>query len=56
VSIRGRVIAVEDGFAVVRGERGDARVIAQPAWRAGDLVDGDVVRAYPGGDYPGPGT
>jgi len=53
----GRVLAVDGGFAVVRGERGDARVAAPPSWRAGDLVDGDeVVRAYTGEDYPGPGT
>ena len=53
----GRVLAVDGGFAVVRGERGDARVVALPAWRAGDLVDGAaVVRSYPGGDYPGPAT
>ncbi len=53
---RGRVLAVADGFAIVRGERGDVRVRALPAWRAGDLVDGEVVRAHPGGDYPGPGS
>lgn len=53
---RGRVIAVEDGVAVVRGERGDVRVSAPASWRAGDLVDGDVVRAFAGGDYPAPGT
>ena len=56
-ALRGRVIAVEDEVAVVRCERGDLRVRARPGWRPGDLVDGDaVVRAFPGGDYPGPAT
>jgi len=56
VTPRGRVLAVADGFAIVRGERGDVRVRALPAWCAGDLLDGEVVRAHPGGDYPGPGS
>lgn len=57
MSVRGRVLAVSDGIAIVRGERGDASVPAQPAWRAGDLVDGDeVVRPHGGGDYPEPTT
>jgi elongation factor P--(R)-beta-lysine ligase len=55
--VRGRVLAVDGAVAIVRGERGDARVAAGASWRPGDLVDaGRVVRAYPGGDYPGPGT
>ena len=54
---RGRVLAVDGGVAIVRGERGDARVDAQPDWRPGDLVAGAaVIRAFAGGDYPGPGT
>lgn len=54
---RGRVLAIDGGTAILRGERGDLRVQAQPSWRAGDLVDGAVViRAFPGGDYPNPGT
>ena len=54
--MRGRVLAVDGELAIVRGERADVRVPAQPGWRPGDLVDGGVVRAYPGGDYPGPAT
>ena len=55
--IRGRILAIADGVAVVRGERGDARVPAEPAWRPGDLVVGpEVVRAYDGPPYPGPAT
>ena len=54
---RGRVLAVDGGFAIVRGERGDARVAAEPGWRPGDLVDGAaVVQPFGGGDYPGPAT
>jgi len=52
---RGRVLAVDGEIAIVRGERGDARVAADPAWRPGDLVDGAVrVHAYAGPPYPGP--
>lgn len=55
--MRGRVLAVEAGQALVRGEREDLRVPAEPSWRAGDLIDGGVVvRAFAGGDYPGPAT
>ncbi len=51
----GRVLAVDGGFALIRTASGDARVVAPPSWRAGDLVDGDeVVRAFAGVDYPGP--
>ncbi len=61
---RGRVLAVDDQVAIVRGEYGDARVPADPAWRPGDLVElaelsearGRRVRAYAGPPYPGPGT
>ncbi len=62
---RGRVLAVDDRMAILRGERGDARVPADPAWRPGDLVElapepggegGRRVRAYAGPPYPGPGT
>jgi lysyl-tRNA synthetase class 2 len=56
--VRGRVLAVdlELGVAVVRGERGDARVPAG-ALAPGDLVDaGEVVRRYAGPAYPGPGS
>jgi len=55
--VRGRVLAVDGDVAIVRGERRDARVHARPGWRPGDLVDGDlVVRAFGGGDFPGPAT
>lgn len=61
---RGRVLAVDGPIAIVRGERGNARVPAEPAWRPGDLVElagspgdrGRRVRAYDGPPYPGPGT
>lgn len=54
---RGRVLAIDGEVAIVRGERGDARVRTLPGWRPGDLVDGElVVRAFGGGDYPGPAT
>jgi len=79
---RGRVLAVDAQpaaapaparggvarIAIVRGERGDARVAADPSWRPGDLVEllpeagsegseaGRRVRAYAGPPYPGPGT
>jgi lysyl-tRNA synthetase class 2 len=57
VAGRGRVLAVDGELAIVRGERGDARVRARAGWRPGDLVDGDaVVQAFRGGDYPGPAT
>jgi lysyl-tRNA synthetase class 2 len=55
--MRGRVLAIDGDIAIVRGERRDARVHAQPGWRPGDLVAGDVVvRAFGGGDFPGPAT
>jgi lysyl-tRNA synthetase class 2 len=55
---RGRVLAIDAGLAVIRGERADARVPADPAWRPGDLVELPVhrVRAYEGPPYPAPGT
>lgn len=56
MSLRGRVLAVDDQVAIVRGERGEVRVAAQPGWRAGDLIDGRVVRRFEAGDYPGPAT
>jgi elongation factor P--(R)-beta-lysine ligase len=55
--VRGRVLAIDGEIAIVRGERGDARVRTRPAWRPGDLVDGElVVRRFGGGDYPDPAT
>jgi elongation factor P--(R)-beta-lysine ligase len=55
--VRGRVLAVDGGLAIVRGERGDLRVAARPGWHPGDLVDGEaVVQPFAGGDYPGPTT
>jgi elongation factor P--(R)-beta-lysine ligase len=55
--VRGRVLAVDGELAIVRGERGDARVRTRAGWRPGDLVDGDaVVQPFRGGDYPGPTT
>jgi lysyl-tRNA synthetase class 2 len=69
VTLRGRVLAIDretagatggetaGPIAILRGERGDARVRAEPGWRPGDLVDGGaVVQAFGGGDYPGPAT
>lgn len=57
MSARGRVLAVEAGVAIIRGEAGDVSVPAEPGWRAGDLVAGPtVVRPYGGGDYPEPST
>jgi lysyl-tRNA synthetase class 2 len=54
---RGRILAVDGDVAILRGERGDARVDAQPGWRPGDLVDGaTVARPHGDGDYPGPAT
>lgn len=57
---RGRVLAVDGELAVVRGERGDARLPADPTWRPGDLIDLAAtpprVHAYTGPDYPGPAT
>jgi lysyl-tRNA synthetase class 2 len=55
--MRGRILAIDGEIAILRGERGDARVRARPGWRPGDLVDGEaVVRAFGGGDYPAPAT
>ena len=55
--IRGRVLAIADGIAVIRGERSDARVPAEPCWRPGDLVAGRAqVVPFTGGDYPAPST
>ena len=46
---RGRVLAIDGDVAIVRGERTDARVAAQPSWKPGDLVEGErVVRGYDG--------
>ncbi len=57
MSARGRVLAVNGGIAIVRSERGEVHVAAQPGWRAGDLIDElSVVRAYDAGDYPEPTT
>ncbi|HEX3759619.1 MAG TPA: EF-P lysine aminoacylase EpmA [Kofleriaceae bacterium] len=57
MAVRGRVLAVDGELAIVRGERGDARVRARAGWRPGDLVEGDaVVQPFRGGDYPGPAT
>jgi len=57
VSARGRVLAVNGGIAIVRSEKGEVSVAAQPGWRAGDLIDElAVVRAFDAGDYPEPST
>jgi len=63
---RGRVLAIDNDVAVIRGERHDVRVPARPDWRAGDIVvvsdgrradDQDArVRAFEGDAYPGPAT
>lgn len=55
--VRGRILAIDGEVALLRGERGDARVRVRPGWRPGDLVDGElVVHAFGGGDYPSPET
>lgn len=54
-------------LATVRFERGDAEVLAEPAWQAGDLIAEHevldegypgyaLVRRYAGPPYPGPST
>ncbi|MGE3769092.1 MAG: EF-P lysine aminoacylase EpmA [Kofleriaceae bacterium] len=56
---RGRVIAVDGDIAVVRGARGatDRVMPADPAWRPGDIIDGDrVVHRFAGDAYPEPST
>ncbi len=59
--VRGRVLAIDGGIAILRAERGDARVVADPSWCPGDLVtiDGAVrerLVPFAGEDYPAPGT
>jgi lysyl-tRNA synthetase class 2 len=56
--MRGRVLAIEAGVAIIRGELADARLPARPEWRPGDLVNLDEPSRVPyrGGDYPGPAT
>ncbi|MDX2093854.1 MAG: EF-P lysine aminoacylase EpmA [Kofleriaceae bacterium] len=57
MTVRGRVLALDGDVAIIRSERRDTRVAAQPGWRAGDLVEGSaVVRAFQDGDYPAPRT
>ncbi len=57
MSARGRVLAVNGGIAIIRSEKGEVHVAAQPGWRAGDLIDDlAVVRAFDAGDYPEPTT
>jgi lysyl-tRNA synthetase class 2 len=54
---RGRVLGIDGDVAVIRGERADTRVMARPGWKAGELVDAElVVRSYDGPPYPGPQT
>jgi len=56
-AFRGRVLARDGEYAIVRGADRDLRVRAAGSWRPGDLVQGDeVARAFDGGDYPGPAT
>jgi lysyl-tRNA synthetase class 2 len=58
--MRGRVLAIHDGVATVRGEHADAAMPARPGWRPGDLVDVDADPArriaFAGDDYPEPAT
>ena len=55
--MRGRILAIDGDVAIVRGERRDVRVPADPSWRPGDLVDGSMrVVAYAGPAYPAPQT
>jgi elongation factor P--(R)-beta-lysine ligase len=56
---RGRVLELRDGFAVVRGDREDRLVPADPTWRPGDLVSVDGagahrIWAFAGAEYPAP--
>ena len=54
---RGRILWCDGGRAGLRTEAGDLVIDAPAGAKAGDLVDGgEVVRAHPGGDYPGPGS
>lgn len=58
--VRGRVLSLEDGRALLRCDDGDVLVSAAPSWRPGDLVEGlgeaaRVEREYRGDDYPEPG-
>jgi len=54
---RGRVIAIDGDIAIVRGERANVCMPADPAWRPGDIIDGDrVVHRYTGPAYPEPWT
>ena len=47
-AIRGRVLAIENGVALVRCDSEDVEVPGRPEWRPGDLIDGDrVVRVKP---------
>jgi lysyl-tRNA synthetase class 2 len=56
-TVRGRVLAIEDGVALVRAADADHQLTAGAGWRAGDLVEGAaVVRPYAGPPYPGPTT
>ncbi len=55
--MRGRVLAIEAGSAIIRGERGEVSVPADPSWHPGDLIDaGRRVGTYAGPAYPGPST
>jgi len=61
MAARGRVLAIDGGVALIRGDRADVRVPARPDWGPGDLVEVDDGGAgtrlpFRGGDYPGPGT
>jgi lysyl-tRNA synthetase class 2 len=60
--MRGRVIARDVGFALIRTERSDVRVSDPPtAWRIGEFVDLESAaqlspERVPVGPYPGPGS
>ena len=53
--MRGRVMRLDGGIAIIRTDRADLTVAADPTWRAGDLiVDDRVERDFGGGDFPTP--
>jgi lysyl-tRNA synthetase class 2 len=57
--LRGRVLAVEAGRALIRADGGDHLVPADPRWQPGDLVVVGAPARWPtalAGGYPGPAT
>ena len=53
--MRGRVMRIDGGIAIIRTDRADITVAAEPNWRPGDLVvDDRIERDFGGGDFPTP--